>query len=434
MGAESERFSLFKSVESVDFVSENIKTKDFVRVVLSVGEEYVVFPKQDDGFSVEKGVEKFRWSDDHYANCLRKVNRDGASGQPWAQFGAHKGDVIDAIPDFLKRVVRERVEFFVTQDPQWFLDVSPEQLLDLGVMDPIKVFPKNELHKKVKLDSRGARLIWSVSVADELVHRYLFAAQDQEEINNFWHIPSKSGWGLTDENMGQLTRHVYAKILQCMAKGGSKFGMHSDCSHWDMCVAFWMMIMDVELRALLQVDVTDMWIRAAINAVVCLSMSVILLSDGSMYVLGYPGVQKSGVKITGSGNSHIRRCVDKLVGCAWSVVMSDDDVSEYVNNYPEKLRKYGVVVKAFHAFGVGEDFEFCSTALGEGRMEPQNVAKMVGHLLTQAPDSSLLAQFEYETRNLPSQERWMKLISDSGWTTNLSPLPVAVARSLRQKQ
>jgi hypothetical protein len=72
--------------------------------------------------------------------------------------------------------------------------------------------------------------------------------------------------------------------------------------------------------------------------------------------------------------------------------------------------------------------------MGEGRAEPQNVEKMVFHLLSQIPDASLLSQFEYETRNCPQQWQWLNVVQNSGWTAGMPALPIAVARLLRQKQ
>lgn len=425
MGAKSEEFSLNRSVESVEGTAENIKIKDFVRVLEDVAQDYILYPKQEDGFGEGRGEDQFEWSDDHYAACLRRVNGASAPGVPWNNFGSTKYDVIDVYPSLLKKVVRARVEFLSRQDPQWFFTRTPEELVGLGVMDPVKVFCKNELHKLQKLEQRGARLIWSVSLADELVHRYFFAHQDQHEIDHFRSIPSKSGQGLTDDHIAEFVQEV-------RRKQGFSPAIDSDCSFWDMCVRLWMLMWEIELRSVLRVDYTLAWGRGAINIACCLALSVVILSDGRMFVLARPGVQKSGVKITGSGNSHIRVGVDRLAGVSWSLVMSDDGVCEWVPDYTQRLARWGVHVKAAHVFGWQDPFEFCSTTMGEGLAEPQNVEKMVGHLLVQTPCPLLLAQFKYETRNCPERDMWLEVIENSGWTSGLPKLPVAVARLLRQ--
>jgi hypothetical protein len=208
--------------------------------------------------------------------------------------------------------------------------------------------------------------------------------------------------------------------------------MDSDCKYWDMSVRLWMLLWEVDLRAVLQTGLTSVWHRAAINVALVLSLSLICLSDGSLWVAARPGIQKSGVKTTSSGNSHIRKGVDCLVGVEWSLVASDDDVCARVPDYTEKLAKYGVTVKVENHFEVGGAFEFCSTIMGEGIAQPLNVEKMVGHLLTSAPDTLLYMQFQYEIRNSPRRLEWLKLVEESGWSKGLSPLPLAVALLLRE--
>jgi hypothetical protein len=455
LSAQQEKFSLFKSVWRVQGACEGVSNFQFTELIGRLANEYVSYPKWDDGFYADPGDfqgglfnerfisrkqpsgECFIFNDDHYAVQLRRVKKDATSGQPWSAFGRTKGDVIDCYPTFLKMVVKTRLEFFANQDPVWFYDKTPEDLVRFGVCDPVRVFQKNELHSVEKLKSRGSRLIWNVSIADELVHRYLFGEQDEEEIIHHREIPSQCGMGLTDGHINDFKERVYQKMREHASQhpndGTNGDASDSDVSGWDMCVKLWMMILDVETRAVLQYQCTTLWRRAAINVVTCLSLALVILSDGSMYAIATPGIQKSGVKITGSTNSRIRRAVDILVGVSWSYVMSDDDVSAYVYAYPSKLARYGVTVKTHNRFVLGQTFEFCSTTMGEGIAEPRNMEKMVGHLLTNHPDLMLLSQFRYETRNSPEQEVWLEVIKRSGWMDDMNPYPAGLARLVQQK-
>jgi hypothetical protein len=163
----------------------------------------------------------------------------------------------------------------------------------------------------------------------------------------------------------------------------------------------------------------------------CLVLSVFILSNGDMYVPDKPGVQKSGVKITGSFNSHSRTAWDLLVGAWWSFVMGDDDVCDSSANY-DLLRCYGIPTKDVIDFSEGEKFEFLSHQLGAGTMIPLKPAKMLCEILHKTPDQALLVQFQYELRNHPEREFYVSEVYASGWAEGLPALPLAVVRQLRE--
>jgi len=240
------------------------------------------------------------------------------------------------------------------------------------MVDPIRVFIKNEPHKKSKLSSGFLRLISNVSVLDEIIDRLLFGAQNQVEIDNWFKIPSKPGIGFTDEMMQLISREVFS------AQATSPKACIDFSSH-DWTVQEFQFWFDCRCRIILAgLDEESIWARLIRNRFYCVMMGVFVLSDGSMFAQLQPGLIKSGWLCTGSSSSRIVRGDCVLSGVDWSMHMGDDLITDLVPGLKESLTGLGKIVKFIEP--VSDSFEFCSTIFPS--FEPKNVDKIFVKLLS----------------------------------------------------
>ncbi|ANF99514.1 P1-P2 fusion protein [Pepo aphid-borne yellows virus] len=260
-----------------------------------------------------------------------------------------------------------------------FEALSPEELVQEGLCDPIRVFVKGEPHKQSKLDEGRYRLIMSVSMVDQLVARVLFQNQNRAEIALWRAIPSKPGLGLsTDEqitdfaqNLSQYVRESRGDIIErwheCVVP--------TDCSGFDWSVSSWMLEDDMVVRNNLTLDNTELTKRLRAAWLKCIANSVLCLSDGTLLAQEFPGVQKSGSYNTSSSNSRIRVMASIYAGASWCIAMGDD-----------ALESSDTDLKVYSDLGlkveVSDKLEFCSHHFKSSSLAiPVNVGKMLYKLI-----------------------------------------------------
>jgi hypothetical protein len=286
---------------------------------------------------------------------------------------------------------------------------TPQQLLEDGYCDPIRLFIKNEPHKESKLQEGFLRFIGNMSLVDELIDRLLFAEQNDIEIDNWQAIPSKPGIGFTDE-MIQLVHDqvMLEKITKALAEG--------DYSSWDWTTQGWELMADAEMRVkLYKLNPDGEAARLIRNRFYCVAHSVFVLSNGDMYAQLIPGIMISGWYNTSSTNSRVVKLNSVLAGANWCIAMGDDFLAEDVKGFKETVEGHGHLLKVFKP--VGTTFEFCSTEYPSG--SPTNVWKMFVKLLSHENgifDRQLLfVQWLDDMRNSPHREALIPLIEGSGF-------------------
>lgn len=249
-------------------------------------------------------------------------------------------------------------------------DVTPPELIQLGLCDPVRLFIKQEPHPLRKVRTGRLRLISSVSLLDQLVERVLFGFQNNLEISRWKQCPSKPGMGLTSKEQSDALWDEL-KFKSTLAPAAE-----ADISGFDWSVQHWELMADVEMRIRLG-DFSNLAARAARNRFTCLSNSVFQLSDGTLISQGLPGLMKSGSYCTSSSNSRIRCLMAKIIGSRWCIAMGDDSVEGWVDNAVEKYHALGHECKEYSACartyvsGSGEQtlqtVNFCSHELSEGK-------------------------------------------------------------------
>nr|WMZ16740.1 MAG: RNA-dependent RNA polymerase [Cnidium polerovirus 1] len=260
-----------------------------------------------------------------------------------------------------------------------FEALKPEELVQQGLCDPIRLFVKGEPHKQSKLDEGRYRLIMSVSLIDQLVARVLFQAQNKLEIALWRAVPSKPGFGLsTDEQI--------VDFVECLAKQAgltpeevtTSWEAHlypTDCSGFDWSVSQWMLEDDMQVRNELTINCTPLTRKLRAAWLHCIGNSVLCLSDGTLLAQTHPGVQKSGSYNTSSSNSRIRVMAAYHCGASWAMAMGDDAL-ESKDSSLELYKDLGFKVE------VSGQLEFCSHIFEKPDLAiPVNISKMLYKLI-----------------------------------------------------
>jgi hypothetical protein len=301
------------------------------------------------------------------------------------------------------------------------LDISrehtPKDLVGMDMCDPIKLFIKNEPHKLSKIEEGRLRLIFSVSLADNIICRLLCGLQNAAEIEQWEEIPSKPGMGLHDYGLSVIQNNV-SDIANLATPA------EADISGWDFSVNESDFRMDADRRVELAQGQGTVWSSILKAHFYCMARKVVVLSDGRMFEQLTPGVMPSGWYNTSSSNSAIRGYTHFAIcdeqGLTPSIIAAgDDSVERNISNAEQEYLSYGKRVKMFNT--VSRDrFSFCSIHFENGTGYPETVAKQLLNLLCYKwKDSedcySRLCDFRREMRNHPQLDFLNEIIKNSGW-------------------
>ncbi|ABV55637.1 P1-P2 fusion protein [Melon aphid-borne yellows virus] len=314
-----------------------------------------------------------------FKQAVFSLEFDAGIGVPYIAYGrpTHRGWVEDPkLLPILARLTFNRLQKMLEVR---FEHLSPAELVQAGLCDPIRVFVKGEPHKQSKLDEGRYRLIMSVSLIDQLVARVLFQNQNKREITLWRAVPSKPGFGLsTDEQVVEFMEILSAQVGVAPKELIGNWQHHliaTDCSGFDWSVSDWLLEDDMEVRNRLTLDINETTKRLRSAWLKCISNSVLSLSDGTLLSQQVPGVQKSGSYNTSSSNSRIRVMAAYHCGAEWAMAMGDDAL-ESVGSNLAKYAELGFKVE------VSSKLEFCSHIFErEDLAIPVNKAKMIYKLI-----------------------------------------------------
>lgn len=266
---------------------------------------------------------RFRWSipEDflqysHYIRVVRALDKTSSPGFPYlrncmtnAQFFGCREDEFD----------NEKLSYV------WQLVQDRLQERDA---DPIRVFIKQEPHKKKKLDSKTYRLISSVSVVDQIIDHMLFDEFNGYLVDNNFDLPTKGGWTPMKGGYRLIPKANWVAV---------------DKSKWDWTVKLWLFEMELDFRVRTCKNLTDQWLDLAKWRYTKLFKDPeFITSNGICFKQRKPGVMKSGCVNTLPTNSimqiilHIRVC--RMLGIPVSNIFSlgDDTLQEMI----EMLKPY----------------------------------------------------------------------------------------------
>ena len=407
--AEAEIDSLRNQTNNIAEISEPSKAVQ-KRVLSKMKNKYP--PTKNHVFWLDMSDAEFETL---YDSTLLEVDMDSSPGFPYLLEHSTNKALFDDRANYVKNLVKQRLSKLKSVNYEDLVKYTPYEKVKEGLCDPIKIFVKREPHKLKKISERKFRLIWSISVVDSLVERMLYARQNKAEIRNWSEIPSKPGIGFEDSQAALLYDAIQS-VRESIPL------VDSDVSAWDMSVPYWLLLMDLERRRLLNGEkIGSLWHRVARARMECLAHSLVVTTSGRVFSQSVKGIQKSGTYITGSGNSAMRVMLATSLGSDYIVAMGDDAVEHAFEGLHAKYKEVGLPLKETHV--VDDSFEFCSHKFEkrDGRViaRPLNLAKSVTNLLLYKNDDKDVRWmgFKYEMRNVGGDflERVSELLSRVGW-------------------
>lgn len=322
------------------------------------------------------------------------ISRTASPGLPWAEFKQTKGELLDDQSDLVIDMVLCRLKILMSID---LIEDDARVLLRSFMMDPIRLFIKDEPHSAEKIANQRYRLISSCSIVDEIIFGMICVGQNTQEISFNPFIPSKCGMGLITE---EQTDQLFAYAEPWLDKATS-----SDVRGWDWSMKPWMFHLVVKTQiALTKGQSNPFYTRLINNITHCLTHSMFVTSCGRMFVLRAKGIMKSGFPITASWNSRVRYMCTVLAGSTAAMTMGDD-CNEATDLTPEEfVTKYASL--GLTVTGVlpadGQSFSFCSHTFTKKMCVPENPWKTYFNFLNNSPDDpTFLQAFKLGMRNHP---------------------------------
>lgn len=301
------------------------------------------------------------------------LKKDASTGVPFCYAFKTNEELLDACgEEQLIEVVWDRLRQLAANPD--LSSLSAVELVDGGYTDPVRLFVKGELHSTEKVQQQRMRLISILSTADQVIERFLCAGQNRTEIDNWETIPSKPGMGLDDESLDSLRADMKSYVNP----------VDTDISGWDWAVPGWLMLLEAQVRvALAGCKPGSTYARLLVNRVMCLSLSLMVFSDGTIWEQVVRGIQKSGSYNTSSSNSRMRVLLAYMAGAARACAMGDDCFEEYCEGAAAFYSRH-VPVKAYKPAKESDGrMEFCSVMFNLGEDgEPYSSTREVRQLAT----------------------------------------------------
>jgi len=268
------------------------------------------------------------------------VVKTSGPGYPLCVTYATNGDAIAEISSRLVRIATMRLALLATCDC-----LNAVELVMDGVVDPVKLFIKDEPHSLKKISQGMWRLISSVSLVDQLVARFLHSPLNRWEILHFREIPSQPGMGIEDSDFERMQDWFDGQPI-----------ISTDVSGWDWSVKEWLMEADMRMRVrLCNLQSDDIIAKLMYGRLHATKYKLFVTSNRKLFAQVVPGIQPSGDFNTSSSNSRMMAFVLTLCGAHWIKTMGDDAVSKGTSQ-PQLSRL--VDVKVFTESTT--EFEFCS--------------------------------------------------------------------------
>lgn len=333
---------------------------------------------------------------------------EASPGVPYSRVSLRNDMFLSKVGKRFNDTVIERLLAFHQIGLDNIKSMSRQECIDRGLMDPVRVFVKNEAHKISKIREGRVRLIMSVSIVDKMIEMLLARHLYKDEIANWRYIPSKPGIGFSDLDSQFFYHDVVSRGPQAS----------SDMNGWDWSVQEWMILDEAEAVIKLCDNPSSFWVNLVRVKAWLETRSVYQFSDGTLVAPVYAGIMNSGKFKTSRGNSYQRARAASLIGATRSCCAGDDCIEDYVPNAPEKYSKFGLNCKVYDK--IIDQFEFCSRIFTSKGSYPVNIEKMTMNLLHSQPKNihelrMFLIGFVDEIRNHPDFVTVMDLISRVGY-------------------
>jgi hypothetical protein len=359
---------------------------------------------------------------------IQLVKRKSSPGIPFVAYGSTNEKILDNPVAFeaLVRAIVRRIKRLVKIPLDHNYD-NRRSLMEEDLADLIRLFVKQEPHKEAKVLANRWRLIWSISLVDQVVERFFWNTHAKREIAMWEIIPSKPGMGAADYQLKSLGLQVEGLIRYRRRKNPSARNgplCDRDVVASDMELAEWMLFSGV-VSMLIEYDYpleSDFWRgQYARHKLGC--RPIVSLSNGEMYETLNPGLMLSGRFVTSFLNSRVYTFISALRG-ERAMCMGDDTIESNVSDMSEaEIERFYELVGLPTEIGLRdtlEGLEFCSLLFhkdGDNIVaHPKRWGRSLYRLLSGAQfldesyalSSEAVEQFEYETRHMP--EDWQVVV------------------------
>lgn len=328
-------------------------------------------------------------------------------------------DLLSGHTEFVIQCVLDRLFKMCSFD--FSQNYTPIDLIKHGYIDAMKLFIKLEPHKINKLNENRERLIFSMSLIDNIINILLANNQNKMEIMFYLSTPSQAGLSLTDEGVTRFLSTIpdLEELLE------------TDIAGWDFTLKPWEFQLDLDRRADLNDGHNTLWYHLLKVQYYCIQNKVFIISNGDMYAQVLPGIMPSGFNSTTSTNSAIRAGNHYLLAAlmkfkAWCKTMGDDSLEKNRPGLSELYTTYlGKTVKSSRLVDKSKGFEFCSHMFKNDVAYPVSVNKQLFNLLnyrcsTNNELNQRYTQFKHELRHHPKLSVILALVAASGWLSQVS--------------
>lgn len=242
--------------------------------------------------------------------------------------------------DLLLYLAQCRIALLFAAAP--FIDcLSPIDMIRLGLRDPVVPFVKPEGLKEEKILEERYRLIWNISIVDNVIHFWAYNNSNKADLARYIageHPPHSMGMGHHDDGIQKLG----AAFDRLLAIDGTLVA--SDAKAFDLSVTREFIYLDGE-RRFRKVKTQYKGVFGVLTRVISatISSSVLCIDKGLLQLEDF-GVTQSGLQVTTTMNSFIRGGGLRLAGAVAAMCQSDDAVHVGTVDY-DALTRMGVQTK-----------------------------------------------------------------------------------------
>ena len=302
--------------------------------------------------------------------------------------------------------------------------MTPEEMVYLGLRDPVELFVKEEPHNEKKKTTETWRLICNISLADCVAQAYLGDGLNKQQIRDYqtgFLVSHTCGMGHHDEGIQRLGEHI-----EKLFPNGRV--VSTDASGWDMSVSRDAIMADAMQRCLRASTCLDP--QQAVGTAMAIIADKLIMS-AHMFVSGLDvwsvevyGITASGLPDTTTQNSFMRGLGAMLAGSRTVMTAGDDLLSsspldEEILGHQGTITKEGLEVSNWK---LGETISFTSHSykrsdVGKWSAKFENVSKCLHRLLlTGNPTADQLGGVAFAMRNDDDQLKQLgELCVAKGW-------------------
>ena len=314
--------------------------------------------------------------------------------------------------------------------------MTPEEMVHLGLRDPVELFVKEEGHSEKKAATETWRLICNVSLADCLVEAYLGNDLNKQQIRDYQAgavVSHTCGMGHHDEGIDRLGSHI-----ENLFPNGRV--VSTDASGWDMSVSRDAIMADATdrslrvFRSLASRGLTQPGCQQAVGTALglmadklCMSCHT-FVSGNDIWSVEVYGITASGLPDTTTQNSFMRGLGAIIAGtksaaCAGDDLLLSSPLNEAALKGQGTITKEGMTVSNWK---LGEPIEFTSHDLerdpaGKWTSTFKNVSKSLHRLLLQfretPPAADVIGGIAFAMRSSDGQLKQLSALCEfKGWT------------------